>query len=853
MPDTQNAANRVRFSIFLRSALVVAVSTALVTTVLAMSSARDQAALAMEGLRAKAEAVTRSIAAPAGGAIRFGRTEALAAEIDRLFETEAGLVRAARVSGTDGAALLEAGPDAQAQAGALATLSTEAAATGAPATSPDGLLIAYPVRFGEDGTVVGTLAMAWSSDPVMAELRQSKLRTLALAATVFALVLAGGAFYLQRTVTQPLRRVGRAMKTVVGGSYDIEIPERGRGDEIGLMARDLEFFRGMMADASVATRSALFESAAFRASSAAMALADRDLRITHVNAAYEKLAREHEAEFRKLYPDFAADGLVGRSVDIFHKDAARNRHMLTEPATLPMSSDIRIGSRLMQLQINGIAGDDGALAGYVVEWADVTVQRRDAAVLKGLEARQIGLQFDEAMTVTAGNARLTEVLGATGLPLGARLADVVRSDGTAPEELRARIARGEALMGRFHLALGAKGTRLLDGSLCPILDVKGRTAGAYLLGLDITDQEAALAAAETARAELEQRQSRVVEALRTGLTKLREGDLTHAISEPLGAEYEQLREDFNAACRGLRETVIGVSEMVDTIRTDVREIVTAADDLSRRTEHQAATLEETAAALAEVTAAVTSAAEAARNARTVVVEARDNSESSGRVVRDAVAAMGEIATSSTQISRIIGVIDDIAFQTNLLALNAGVEAARAGDAGRGFAVVASEVRALAQRSSEAAREIGGFIAASTRQVEKGVTLVGEAGEALRHIAASVNGISDHVTDIASSAQEQSTSLTEVNSSMVQLDQATQQNAAMFEETTAASQNLVAQADALSARMARFRVDDRPRGVSRPETAPRPAAAPPRSVTATPAPPVAGALALRASEDDWEDF
>jgi uncharacterized protein YoxC len=222
-----------------------------------------------------------------------------------------------------------------------------------------------------------------------------------------------------------------------------------------------------------------------------------------------------------------------------------------------------------------------------------------------------------------------------------------------------------------------------------------------------------------------------VEALRTGLARLRDGDLTHSIDEPLGAEYETLREDFNAACRGLRDTVIGVSEMVDTIRTDVREITGVADDLSRRTEHQAATLEETAAALAEITAAVTSAAEGARSARAVVTEARGNSESSGRVVQDAVAAMGEIASSSSQISRIIGVIDDIAFQTNLLALNAGVEAARAGDAGRGFAVVASEVRALAQRSSEAAREIGGLIAASAQHVEKGVTLVGEAGEALR--------------------------------------------------------------------------------------------------------------------------
>ena len=276
---------------------------------------------------------------------------------------------------------------------------------------------------------------------------------------------------------------------------------------------------------------------------------------------------------------------------------------------------------------------------------------------------------------------------------------------------------------------------------------------------------------------------------------------------------------------------------------------------SRRTEHQAATLEETAAALAEITAAVNSAAEGARSARAVVAEARGNSENSGRVVQDAVAAMGEIASSSNQISRIVGVIDDIAFQTNLLALNAGVEAARAGEAGRGFAVVASEVRALAQRSSEAAREIGGLISASAQQVDKGVTLVGEAGEALRQIASSVNGISDHVSDIATSAQEQSASLTEVNGAMAQLDQVTQQNAAMFEETTAASQSLVAQADTLSDRMARFRV-------GRDGTAPRTPRAAPRLQPVAPvkaarqpdaSAPVDGALALKPSEDDWEDF
>jgi methyl-accepting chemotaxis protein len=876
---------RVRFSIFTRCAIIVAASIGIVATTITVTSFSHSTVLALNGLKEKADAVMRSIAAPAGGAIRFGRTEAVEADLARLFESEGGAVLAAVLVGMDGTVLVEAGPDAQGLASGLAALSAEAMTAGSQAASEDGFRIAQPVTFGEEGTVVGAIAVAWSPEPALAAVTHAKLRMLGLSSLVFFTVVAGGVFYLQRNVTQPLREVGRAMKLVVGGQYDLRIPQTGRSDEIGLMARDLEYFRGMMSDASEATKSALFQSAAFRSSSAAMVLVDNDFRIIQTNAAYERLATENESEFRQLFPEFSADRLVGQSVDIFHRDADRNRRMVTETGSLPMSSDIRVGSRIMQLTINGIAAEDGGIAGYVVEWSDVTVPRRDAAVLNGLEARQVGIQFGPDRLFLAGNARLAALVGPGGTLGGRNFSEIVTFEGAQGADVEAQLARGEAVLGRFSLDLGAAGRRLFEGSLCPILDAKGRNAGSYLLGLDITAQERALAEAEAGRRALEAAQSRAVDCLRTGLARLREGDLTHSLDEPLGADYETLREDFNAACRGLRETVIGVNEMVDTIRTDVREITSASDDLSRRTEHQAATLEETAAALAQITAAVNSAAEGARSARAVVVEARGNSESSGRVVQDAVAAMGEIASSSNQISRIVGVIDDIAFQTNLLALNAGVEAARAGEAGRGFAVVASEVRALAQRSSEAAREIGGLITASAQHVDKGVTLVGEAGEALRLIAASVAGISDHVTDIAGSAQEQSASLTEVNGAMTQLDQVTQQNAAMFEETTAASQNLMSQADALSARMARFRVGDRPGGAWRSAagTARHAPAAPPQAASQSapssvgppptgawlsgttpdgqpPAgpsqrtpPPVSGALALKASDDDWEDF
>jgi methyl-accepting chemotaxis protein len=241
------------------------------------------------------------------------------------------------------------------------------------------------------------------------------------------------------------------------------------------------------------------------------------------------------------------------------------------------------------------------------------------------------------------------------------------------------------------------------------------------------------------------------------------------------------------------------------IQSGTREISTASDDLSRRTEQQAASLEETAAALDEITATVKKSAEGATHAREVVAVADGDAKKSAIVVREAVEAMDAIAKSASQISQIIGVIDEIAFQTNLLALNAGVEAARAGDAGRGFAVVASEVRALAQRSAEAAKEIKGLISTSTTQVDHGVRLVAETGKSLERIMSQVAEINEVVGEIAAGAKEQATALQEVNTAINQMDQATQQNAAMVEQSTAASHSLSQETTQLSGLIGQFQV------------------------------------------------
>lgn len=317
--------------------------------------------------------------------------------------------------------------------------------------------------------------------------------------------------------------------------------------------------------------------------------------------------------------------------------------------------------------------------------------------------------------------------------------------------------------------------------------------------------------AERQKSEAEQRT--VVEALADGLAKLAKGDLRFAVNKPFAGQYEQLRKDFNAAIAQLREAMSVISMNSDGIRSGAGEISQAADDLSRRTEQQAASLEETAAALDEITATVARSATGANKANETVHSARNNAEHGGRVVKEAIDAMGEIEESSRQITQIIGVIDEIAFQTNLLALNAGVEAARAGEAGRGFAVVAMEVRALAQRSAEAAKEIKGLIARSSAQVETGVSRVGETGKALTGIVSQVAEISSLVGEIATSAQEQATALVQINAAINHMDQATQQNAAMVEQSTAASHSLAREADELAALVAQFELGDKTRGRS----------------------------------------
>jgi methyl-accepting chemotaxis protein len=337
-------------------------------------------------------------------------------------------------------------------------------------------------------------------------------------------------------------------------------------------------------------------------------------------------------------------------------------------------------------------------------------------------------------------------------------------------------------------------------------DVARRAAAAELETHRKSTEEAREANLRAER-EHQERLRNVMTQLAGGLSALAQGDLRQPLNKGFPDEYEKLRHDFNAALQGLRSVVSAISDRSGEMYSGARALTDAATELSDRTESQAAALEETAAALDEITATVKRSTEGAHEARNLVQKAEENSLRSNEVLARTVAAMNKIQTSSNQIGQIIGVIEEISFQTNLLALNAGVEAARAGDAGRGFAVVAQEVRALAQRAADAAKEIKGLISESSGHVSEGSALVQQTSDTLNAVLGDVAKIRERVIQIADSSSEQTTALVEVNAAINQMDQVTQRNAAMVEETTANSQKLTDDARALAHEVEKFKLAD----------------------------------------------
>ncbi|WP_220033689.1 methyl-accepting chemotaxis protein [Rhodobacter viridis] len=681
-------------------------------------------------------------------------------------------------------------------------------------------------------------------------------RKLGIDAAGLVAVLAAISTWMALGIARPLHRLAGAVNLISRGNHAITVPGTALKDEVGEIAQAIDALRGELAASEATRHAATVQGTAFRNSSAALMVVTADLTITYVNTALVKLVAAKMEDFRIRQPDLQAEDLVGRSLVALYPLTAEIEARLKDPSQLPFRRDVAVGEGRYGVDFSEIRMPDGAQLGFVVEWRDVTELRMTRALLNALDSTQLMLEFSPAGRVTRGNANLLEALGETEAGLiGRSHAGLIEGEG-ALAGFWSRLERLDPVIGRFELIRADGGRVMAEGSVTPVPDRAGNMLKIVLIANDITAAQSALDVARARNETMLAEQLGVVEALRIGLEELARGDLGIRIDRTFPTEYEQLRTDFNNAASTLAAAMLVVIENAQSIDGEVNEITNAASDLSQRTERQAATLAETVTALDQLTSSIGAASASISEADQVVERARIGAEGSGRVVQQAVSAMGEIADSSQKISRIIGVIEDIAFQTNLLALNAGVEAARAGEAGRGFAVVASEVRALAQRSSAAAQEISTLITASSDHVQVGVDLVGQTGQALDGILVSVNDIAGRVSRIAASAREQSSGLSEINAAMIQLDQVTQQNAAMFEETTAAAQALSRGVQALTATTSRFRAT-----APTAEVVKLPAAAPPPALAAKPTPkPVSrptprnnGSLAISEDGGEWVDF
>ena len=612
---------------------------------------------------------------------------------------------------------------------------------------------------------------------------------------------------LSRSITRPLSRAGRAMGAIARKDFETSISDTDRGDEIGAIATTLEEFRQSLISAEETAREAAYKGAGFEVSGAAMFVCDPNLEVIFTNRSMSKLVEQKLEDFRAVVPDINPEALVGLNMDAFSGAIGQSVEGLVQNGGLPLRKKLRMRDSFIGMFFDAVHAPGGELVGYVAEWRDQTFQMSSEVIRGVIDASQCRIEFSLDRKVKSANGKTAEMLGVAGQDIigvsgEALIAHSESSERGSPfwDEAKA----GHTVFATFKVSHN-NSERLLEGSLSPLPDENGNTGGFLLIAIDVTEQRVAAEKAEALQKTLVDAQNLVVQSLSTALARLSENDLGVQIHVAFSEENEGLRSDFNRAVQSLCATISSIAERSGTIKGEAVSISNAAESLSKRTESQAAALEETAAALDEIASSVKSAADGAGNAAHLVESARSNAVSSGEVVKETVTAMGEIEASSKEMSKIISVIDDIAFQTNLLALNAGVEAARAGDAGRGFAVVASEVRALAQRSSEAAKQINALITSSSGQVSRGAELVTKTGQVLDEIIGSVTEISENVRSIAESAEEQSTGISEISASLNQLDAATQQNAAMVEETTAASLSMKHEATAMADAASKFRI------------------------------------------------
>jgi len=531
-------------------------------------------------------------------------------------------------------------------------------------------------------------------------------------------------------------------------------------------------------------------------------ITDKDQKIEYVNPGFTKVTGYTFEEVRGKKP---GDFLQGPLTDPKTKQEIREAIHAQKPLYCEILNYNKKGSSYwVSLAINPVFNKDGKLERFISIQSDVTATKQKALEssmqLDAISRTQAVIEFNMDGTVITANKNFLTLMGYTLDEIKGRHHSLfVDSDHASSVEYRQfweTLNRGQYIQGEFKRKTKDGRVVYIQASYNAINDLSGKPLKIVKYASDYTS-------AAITRIENEKGMKEAVSVL----TDMSAGNLTNKMAGEYVGTFSDIQNSINSTIDKLIDTVKHIQETAASVNSAANEIAIGSSDLSMRTEQQASSLEETAASMEEITGTVKQNSQNAKNANELSTNASTIADAGGKVVAEAVLAMGSIEKSSQKISDIIGVIDEIAFQTNLLALNAAVEAARAGDAGKGFAVVASEVRALAGRSASASKEIKTLINESAVQVKTGAQLVNQAGETLKGIVGSVKQVANIVSEIASASAEQSTGIDEINSAVTQMDEATQQNAALVEENTAAAQSMIEQAKILEKLIQFFKVEE----------------------------------------------
>lgn len=593
--------------------------------------------------------------------------------------------------------------------------------------------------------------------------------------------------------------------------------------------------------------------------STALMMVDRDFIVTWVNRATIELLTRSESAFRQMWPGFEAKSIVGSCIDRFHQHPEHQRSLLADPSQLPFRTDISVGGLKFSLCVNGTYDVNGVYDGNLLEWADVTELRALAGKVEAINRVQAVIEFSLDGRILDANENFLKAMGYVREEIvGQHHSLFVDPDYRRSPEYLAfweRLRRGAFDAGQYK-RLG-KGERevWLQASYNPILDANGRPFKVIKYASDITEQVRGAEALKLAVGEI-----RVV------VAAAQQGDLMQRISlAGKSGLIEELCAGVNTLLNSMVSIVASVKEASGTLSSAAREIAQGGADLSVRTESQASSLEETASSMEQLTSTVRQNADNARRANQLAQCASDVAVHGGEVVQQVISTMKDIAVSSNKIADITSVIDGIAFQTNILALNAAVEAARAGEQGRGFAVVATEVRNLAQRSAAAAKEIKVLISDSAERVQAGTELVGKAGKTMEEIVVSVRKVTAIMAEISLASIEQSSGIEQLGIAISQMDESTQQNAALVEESAAAAESMEEQVRNLVDAVDWYLVEEvkelaapvpPPRAGRRAAPAPEPMPGPAQRVPVkrSPLPKVRKNPAAPVDQaDDWEEF